>query len=261
MGSKATKAALASFIETRSGSGELVDVYESPWIKKAFRQLDPPAGLSKHRDFVQAYGSKLSGAYLALALDPYRRETLSLLPKAFPITAKVINQKSTLSGLTLHNPDFIFFNTRTGQALALGLGRKNRDFMFALAEGAQPEPRIRSVSDFLEARSAYKRRFMALDKAGAITYLLERFQDASAGWAEWGTLPISGQEAATLLASRPQGRVYRNEWGEEYSRHDLLQIRRAEAAAEKLIDRGEAPFRALFSHCKCLSWELNTGDN
>jgi hypothetical protein len=35
----------------------------------------------------------------------------------------------------MHNPDFIVFKTNTAQALTFGLGRKNREFMFALEEG------------------------------------------------------------------------------------------------------------------------------
>lgn len=261
MAIKGSRARLKSFLQACTASGELVDVYRSPWLKRALRHLASPPAVSKHSDFMAAYGGKLEGAYLLLALDPYRRETLSSLPAALPITRKLINQKSAFSGLLMHNPDFILLNQRTSQALAFGLGRKNRDFLFALADSGQPEKHIRTVADFLASRGAYKRRFTALDKAGAVSYLLQRFQETSAGWQEMAGLPISAEEAGSLLASKPRGGVYRNEWDEEYSRAELLQIRKAEARAGKLIDKGEAPFRALFSNCECLSWELNTGDN
>ena len=179
---------------------------------------------------------------------------------AFPIARDLIDQESSISGFSMHNPDFIVFNTNTAQALAFGLGRKNREFMFALEEGKEPDEHILTVSKFLESRSAYKRRFIALDKSGAVTYLLQRFQEVSDGWGKMGALPFYREEAEALLKSKPRKGVYSNEWGEEFSREELLDICETDTAAGKLIDKGEAPFRALFSYCDCLSWELNTSD-
>ena len=217
---------LSDYLRTRKASGELVDLYQSKWVKK------------RYRNFMKTYDGNLEENYLMLALDQYQRETIALLPVAFPNTGKCIEE-------SLHKPDFLILNMKTSQVLAFGLGRKNREFMFAVDEDPTLESTIDTVDHFLESRSSYKVRFTALDKAGVVIYILQRFQELSAAWEEWGNVTTVDDE---------------EDLSEVYTAQDLSRIRRAEAAWRRKIKRAEHPFRALFADCECLSWELDTGD-
>ncbi len=242
---KPTTPKVAAFFKKHAGTGELVDLYCSGWFSGALK-----SGSLAVKGRAHGPAAVPTGQFLLLAVDPYRKDTKAALKSTWKVMSEVIDAPNMWDPGLKHNPDFIAFNAYTGQILAFGLGRKAREFLYAIdASGKILESEV-AISDFLKKPSPFKTEFTTGDFAGVIAFLLAQFVRLSKGWQEFGRLPIFPEEAKARLARKDK----------EYSKQQLEECMTRGTRAEAAIDAAEGHFREIFKGCKVLSWELNPED-
>ena len=234
-----------AFYLARSRTGELVDVYRSAWLDSALR-----SGALRVSPHAIASAPAPTGRFLLLALDPNRKGTRIALRLVWKALADFVDAPATSGIGNKHNPDFLFFNTHTGQILAFGLGRKGKDFLFAIERSGRTLGSPRDVAGFLGSPTPFKAVFTEGDTAGAVPFLLTQFARLSEGWQSLGPLPMYPDQAKARLRCRD----------DEYSRAELSTFLDAGMRAEEMIRGAERHFRELFAGCALLSWELNPED-
>lgn len=142
--------------------------------------------------------------------------------------------------------------------LQIVLLRKEAHLMGAHLERIES---ITNVDDFLGKESDFKSRFLELDHASIVEYLLKSFSDINAGYHDWGPLPMGHELIDEMLKRGPTADgIFRNDYDEEYTKDELDEMKDNGMQALGMIDNGEAPFHELFKYCDVLSWELNPGD-
>lgn len=250
------------FIYNRFKTAEITDLYNSDWFKNHYKDFRNNSNTLSYKEFLKANAVRINRIYLLLAIDDYRVETKDELIKAWPGLKKngVVGGYSKTLGLNTYDPDFLLFNTSTKQILAFGLGRKNNDFMFAIDKKNKINKKIRDVDDFLHKTSSFKNVFLKYDYAGLIEYLLQSFKKVSIGWNECGSLPLNDEQVKEILGKNPTKKIYYDQFGDKYTKEELINVSKIFKEADNLILSGEDPFRQLFKNCSFLQWELNTSD-
>jgi hypothetical protein len=236
---------VTAFIKRHEKTGELVDLYASGWFAEALK-----AGELQVRSKGWNPATAPKGRFLLLALDPYRKETKAALRSTWKAMSEVIDVQNMWSPRTKHNPDFIAWNAQSGHIVAFGLGRKGRDFLYAIDGAGNILESELSVADFLKKASPFKVGFFAGDVAGVLPFLLEQFVRLSAGWQKFGTLPLFPEDAKARMRRKD----------DTYSKKELQECYDVGTRSEAAIDAAERHFRSIFKCCKVLSWELNPED-
>ena len=242
---KVSSPRVTAFIKRHEGTGELVDLYASGWFAEALKAGELQV---RSKGWDPAVAPK--GRFLLLALDPYRKETKAALRSTWKAMSEVIDVPNMWSPGTKHNPDFIAWNAQSGHIVAFGLGRKGRDFMYAIDGAGQILESEVSIADFLKKASPFKDSLLAGDVAGVLPFLLAQFVRLSEGWQEFGTLPLFPEDAKARMRRKD----------DTYSKKELQECYDAGTRAEAAIDAAERHFRSIFKTCKVLSWELNPED-
>jgi len=99
-------------------AGNLINVYSSKWLKN-----NPEVFEGFFKTQKKEFEGKISEHLFILFLDEFNIRLQDRLNKLIPSFKKILISEK-------HLPDFIFINTISYQILAIGLGRKNRLFIY-----------------------------------------------------------------------------------------------------------------------------------
>lgn len=244
----------ASFLQKYFATRELVDVYSSKWMKKSAAR-GGRFGKEVLSGFNAKFGTQYQGHLLLLAIDEYRHELKNDIKGIFPfLTGNSIGEDGFPR---IHDADFLFINIATKQVLAFGLGRKNRLFISGYDPSDNYLKRILNLNlnDDLtefgsERQPPFIKKFLALDHARVVPFLINALCIAGEGWEDWNT----GEFEEMLEKGADKDGLFRDSDGQEYSKDEMTEIVSELHDAKKKIDDGEAPFLELFKDCDILSW-------
>ncbi len=235
-----SKSTLTLFNELKK-EGYLQDIYSKEWFEKQ----DPDGGFppESFNHITKDYKKSLSHL-LILTIDEYNNNYLKKISKIFPFLKKHLDTH-------VHKPDFLLINLNINKILCLGLGRKNRVFLF----DAETEKVI--GQDVFDPENKYMSRFIKFDIYEAIPDLLEAVNRLSHAYFEIDHLPSNSEQVSIALEEKPgPDGLYSLEYtDEQFTKEELIDIDQQFSEYENQINEALKVI-SQFSNKE----EFNTGD-
>jgi hypothetical protein len=244
------KDSLAEILESRAAQnifnslkdeGYLKNIYSKEWFDKQ----DPDGGFSPESfTHISSEYKKSLNHLLILTIDEYNKDNLKKLSKIFPFL------KKHLDGV-FHKPDFLLINLNIKKMICVGLGRKNKVFLF----DAETEQIV--SQDVFDPENKYMSRFIKHDIYEAVPDFLEAINRLSYSYFEIDHLPSNSEQVSIALDEKPgTDGLYSLEYTDEhFTKDELIDIDRQYSEYENQINEALKVI-SQFSPKD----ELNTGD-
>lgn len=241
---------LAEILESRAAQnifndlkkeGYLQNIYSKEWFDKQ----DPDGGFPPESfAHISSEYKKSLNHLLILTIDEYNKNNLKKLSKIFPFL------KKHLDG-TFHKPDFLLVNLNINKMICLGLGRKNKVFLF----DAETEKIV--SKDVFDPENKYMSRFIKYDIYEAVPDLLEAINRLSYSYFEIDHLPSNSEEVRIALSKKPEpdGRYSLEYTDERFTKEELADIDKQYSEYENQINEALKVISQFTSKD-----EFNTGD-
>lgn len=252
------------FIKKYKASGHLIDPYSREWLASLEVRRNSDSNFysdiddDQYAQYETEFGSEFWNHLLILYVDQSNSGLIRDLKTLYEPFKYIFEDCNSLSGLENHRPDFILINLHVRKAICIGLGRKNRLFVYDLDEYSN---NVSNVVNSLKyngvgyiENNIYYKDFVRFDHARFLDSMVQGLYELGRGLFLMASTPGNPDE----WPDRPnEDGMYILEDG-EFTSEEFEGVKSDYYEADELISGGVSDINLFFP--KVEDGDLNTGD-
>lgn len=180
-------------IEKYISSGHIINPYSDAWVKSREGvdlindQSETQISTENLHYLDDEYGQNFRDHLMIINVESYNQELIKDLSELDPAIRHIFEEKDG----TMHWPNFLFMNLRTGQVFAVGVGRKYALFGYDVEEYASGKESSINAAELYESygtNGAYLEKFKEFDYWDLIPNIIQNIELYANSTDEWNDL-------------------------------------------------------------------------